>query len=83
MEYNQISSVPGEISITTPKLTAFSNEKVVVGNYKGIVLYSDKNIEINTDKYLLKIKGENLSIKYMTKEELEICGGVLSIEFEK
>ena len=83
VEYNEISSVPKEILINDPKLTVFSMGKILVENFRGIVLYSDTNIEINTSKYFLKIKGEKMSINYMTKEELEISGAICSIEFEK
>lgn len=83
VEYNEISSVPKEILINDPKLTVFSMGKILVENFRGIVLYSDTNIEINTSKYFLKIKGEKMSINYMTKEELEISGTICGIEFEK
>ena len=83
VEYNEISSIPKEVSINDPKVTVFSLGKILVENFKGIVLYSNTNIEINTSKYFLKIKGEKMTINYMTKEELEISGVIQSIEFEK
>lgn len=83
MEYNQLTSVSEKVSINSPKITAYSNTRMFIENFKGVVYYSKTKIEINTHDFLITITGEDLVIKYMTKDELEIDGGLLTVNFDK
>ncbi len=83
MEFNQVSSVPLKNDLDSPKITLYSHDRVIIENYRGIVLYSDETIEINTKDHLIKLTGQNLSIKYMIKEETEITGDIQKIELLK
>ncbi len=79
----KISDIPGfpkDITMDFPKMTVFANSELTVENFKGIIEYSDKLIRLNTKTHILKIEGENLAIKYITKDDVMICGRVCKTE---
>ena len=58
----------------------FVEEKgiVVVGNFKILTL-NDELLQLKTKKNLIKIKGENLAMKTVSKGEIVVMGKVFSI----
>lgn len=53
-----------------------------VFNYHKLNKLSDIEIDLIINDKLVKIIGNNLSIKQMTKQELLINGNILKVEFE-
>lgn len=74
-----ILDMPKEVTLNYPKITLLGEESVVVENHKGLVELSQTSIRLNTSMYLLKITGENLDIKSITSEDIEIIGKITGI----
>lgn len=59
----------------------FYSNKVYIYKYKELKRFSDNIIIFNINKYLdIEIKGEDLSIQKITKEEVLIKGSIKIIE---
>ena len=80
--YKKISDIldmPKEVTLNYPKITVLGEESVVVENHKGLIELSQTAIRLNTSMYLLKITGENLDIKSITGDDVEIIGKITGI----
>jgi len=71
--------MPKEVTLNYPKITVLGEESAVVENHKGLIELSQTLIRLNTGMYLLKITGENLDIKRITDDEVEITGKITGI----
>ncbi|MBE5822177.1 MAG: hypothetical protein E7311_06315 [Clostridiales bacterium] len=65
------------------KLTCYSNEKIYVENYLGIIEYEDYMIRLNTSDGEVYIYGIDLNIGELTKDEMVITGKINNIQFER
>ena len=74
-----ILDMPKEVTLNYPKITVLGEESVVVENHKGLIELSQTVIRLNTTMYLLKITGENLDIKSITGDDIEIVGKIPGI----
>lgn len=74
-----ILDMPKEVTLNYPKITVLGEESVVVENHKGLIELSQTVIRLNTTMYLLKITGENLDIKSITGDDIEIVGKITGI----
>ena len=74
--------IPKEISMDYPHLTVIGKNQLFVQNGKGIVSYTDTEIQIHTSVYFLKIAGSGLTIRQMNGEMTEIRGNITNICFE-
>lgn len=69
-----------EVLLGEPKITVTGDYLVEIVNHKGIISFSDEQIEVNTRKYVYKILGNSLVITALTDEEISISGNVAVIE---
>ena len=65
---------------TTFKVTILKN-KINIINYEEILIFESQTILIRTKEYLVKIKGEDLTINKLYNCELLIDGKIKTIEF--
>ena len=84
--WNQIFTAVGLPSESLPfkSLVEISdNDRILIENHKGVVLYTHEEIHIRLDKNMLCISGSDLLICYMSKERLVISGCINSVIFAK
>lgn len=62
------------------KVTILEN-KIDINNYKEILVFEESQILVSTKKYLVKVKGEGLTINRLEEEELLIEGKIKTVEF--
>lgn len=72
--------ISSELLLGEPKITVTGDFLVEIVNHKGIVSFSDTQIEVNTRKYVYKIQGSSLIITSLTDEEVSVSGNVVNIE---
>ncbi|MBQ2897302.1 MAG: sporulation protein YqfC [Clostridia bacterium] len=68
--------LPKEVTLDYPKITIIGDESIVVENHKGLIELSQTVIRLNTKIFILKICGENLDIKSISEDEIEIVGRI-------
>lgn len=87
--FNNIRKIENALEITEgiidniTKVTCYSNEKVYIENYLGIMEYEDYMIRINSFEGDIYIYGIDLQIGEITKDEMVITGEINNIQFER
>ena len=74
--------VSKEITLDVVKVTLIGAREMTVENYIGIIEYTDKTIHLSAKPAPLRITGDFLEIKTMTKEILYVSGIIHKIGFE-
>ena len=74
--------LPKDLMLGLPVLTATGRKEVLIENYKGILIYEDSFIKVQTKQCRITINGSGLSIAYYTNEEMKITGLIDSILYE-
>ena len=64
-----------------PHIIFNSSKEVLIEGSKGILEYKEDVVRINSGNYILKFKGENLSVLSPTADEISISGEIVSFEF--
>lgn len=72
--------IPSDISVGTAKLSIFGKNRVLIENHKGILHYSENEIELSAKGMTVKLLGDGLSIDAMDKSDMLITGKILSVE---
>lgn len=62
------------------KVTILKNQ-ININNYKEILIFEESQILVSTEEYLVKVKGENLTINRLLENELLIEGKIKTVEF--
>ena len=56
-----------------------SNHRMLIENHKGILLYNDNNIQIQTGDGAITVLGEDLELSYMSDFQIVISGRIISV----
>lgn len=75
-----IVGISGEILNREPKIIITGDYLIEIYNHKGIVNLTETEIQINTRKFIYRIRGLNLMIATVTDDELVVTGTMLSME---
>ncbi|MGM9879600.1 MAG: YabP/YqfC family sporulation protein [Bacilli bacterium] len=62
------------------KVTILKNQ-ININNYKEILIFEENQILVTAEEYLVKVKGENLTISCLLENELLIEGKIKTVEF--
>lgn len=73
--------LPTEIILNIPLITITGNKETKIENFKNILEYSNNKIRINTSCGILKIEGNLLYLKELSKDKLLIKGNISKFEF--
>jgi len=76
-----VLELPKEILLNIPKIILLGNKSVVIQNYKGIFLFEDETVKINTSSGIVAVCGRKLKIIEISAEDLCIEGKIKSIAF--
>ena len=74
--------LPKEIILDYPHITLVGKSEISIENHKGLILYTNSCIHINTTCGVLKIEGKNFLIKKFNKQYLKILGTILDVNFK-
>lgn len=61
----------------------FGNKRMIVFDCKCVVDFSEEFIVLNLGNLNMKIRGDNLAISTFSYGQTDICGEIVSIEFER
>lgn len=60
----------------------FDSKKLVVGDFKKILVLSDKEISFDFKRYVLSVSGDNLVMPYLEDNEVGVKGIIRNINLE-
>lgn len=71
--------LPRDLFLGVPIFTMNGDGELLIENHKGILVYSQTEIDVSSKSFPILITGENLSIEYYTADTLKICGKISQI----
>ena len=72
-----------ELVLDVAKITLFGTKEMTVENYLGVTEYEEKTILLQAKPYAIRISGDFLEIKTMSREIIYISGNIRKFEYEK
>lgn len=72
-----------ELVLDVAKITLFGTKELTVENYLGVTEYEEKTILLQAKPYAIRISGDLLEIKTMSREIIYISGNIRKFEYEK
>ena len=66
-----------------PLLELAGSNRVMIENHLGIVAYSDLKICVRTQKCTYTVLGSGLTVTYMSRCQMVICGRIDTIHLER
>jgi len=76
----EIFDLPAELVPGVPKLTLSGGSEVLIENHGGLKSYSRDLIEVRGRNALMQIRGEDLELAAMTKNDIVIQGIIVAVE---
>jgi sporulation protein YqfC len=78
---NQLD-LPRDVVLNIPKISVTGNNEITIENHKGIVLFDEKEIKVNSNVGLISISGEKFEILFLGGSTITISGKFRSILYE-
>ncbi|MBE5040069.1 YabP/YqfC family sporulation protein [Ructibacterium gallinarum] len=70
-----------EVLLDTVLITCIGNREMTLENYKGIIEYTDTCIRVKAKPNAVRVTGENLELRNISRELLYITGKISEIGF--
>lgn len=74
--------LPRDVVLNIPKITITGSNELTIENHKGVVLFEEKKMKINSNVGLITIYGQSLEILFMGGSTLTVSGYFKSIVYE-
>ena len=79
----ELFDLPPDLVAGLPHIEVVGNTHFYMERHKGIMSYSGEEIDINGEKCIVRVYGENLELTAMTGDQLRIQGNISKIEWVK
>lgn len=77
----ELFDLPADLVAGLPHVEVLGNRQFYMENHKGILSYSDGEIDINGDQLIVRVYGRDLELVSMTGEALRIRGSIDRVEW--
>lgn len=74
--------LPRDIILNMPKITVTGDNEIIIENHKGVVLFGENQVKINSGVGLISIYGSRFEILFMGGSTITIGGKFKSIAYE-
>ena len=75
--------LPPEIIFNLPKIVLVGNLQIMIENHRGLIEYSPGKIRISVNLGELEIKGKELVIASITKDEICLEGDISGLQYHQ
>ena len=75
----ELFDLPADVVAGLPRLEMVGSRQLYLEHHRGILAYSDTQIDANTAAGVLRITGEQLTLLAMTAGELRIGGRIAAV----
>ena len=72
--------LPAEAFAGVPRVIISGTERVLIENHKGILAYTETEVEVSGGATKIRIRGDGLLLRGMTAESLTVTGRILAVE---
>lgn len=74
--------LPKDILLDLPKITILANSEINIENHKGVVIFDEEEIKINSKVGPISIYGKNFKILFIGGNTITLSGNFRSIVYE-
>lgn len=74
--------LPRDVILNVPKITITGDNEITIENHKGIILFEDKHVKVNSRVGLVSIYGSGFEILFIGGSTLTISGKFKSVAYE-
>lgn len=74
--------LPRDIILNMPKITVTGDNEIIIENHKGVVLFGENQVKVNSGVGLISIFGSRFEILFMGGSTITIGGKFKSIAYE-
>jgi sporulation protein YqfC len=74
--------LPRDIILDMPKITVTGDNEIIIENHKGVVLFGEDQVKVNSGIGLISIYGGKFEILFMGGSTITIGGKFKSIVYE-
>lgn len=74
--------LPRDVVLNIPKIMITGDNEITIENHKGVVLFEEKEIKINSSVGLITICGDGFEILFMGGSTLTLSGRFRSVVYE-
>jgi len=74
--------LPRDILLNMPKITVTGDNEITIENHKGVILFEQNEVKINSNLGLISVCGGNFEILFMGGSTLTLSGKFKSIVYE-
>jgi len=76
-----ILSLPKEVALDLPLVTATGRGEVTIENYKSLIEFTETKIRLRTRDGVMTIEGERLKLRQITTENVLVSGLISKINY--
>ncbi|MFL0267836.1 sporulation protein YqfC [Candidatus Clostridium radicumherbarum] len=73
---------PRDVVLDIPKITIIGDNEITIENHKGVVIFDEEKMKINSNAGLITIYGNSFKILFMGGSTLTISGKFKSMMYE-
>lgn len=73
--------LPSDVVLDLPRLTVVGFLQLYIENHRGVLLFNDEELRLLLKKGQLLIRGKNLVIRLILKEEMMVEGSIAQITY--
>ncbi len=74
--------LPRDILLDLPKITILANSEINIENHKGVVIFEEEEIKINSNVGPISIYGKNFKILFIGGNTITLSGNFKSVVYE-
>lgn len=74
-------ALPSDVVLELPRITMIGQIHVYIENHQGLVVYSDTELKLKTNKGYIQISGSSFVLKMMLPEEILVEGTIEEVKF--
>lgn len=74
-------ALPTDVMLELPRITMIGQIHVYIENHKGLIVYSDTELKLKTNKGYVQISGSSFVLKMMVPEEILLEGLITEVKF--
>lgn len=74
--------LPEDVILNRPKITVTGDNEVIIENHKGVVIFGEKMVKVNSGIGLITINGTGFEILFMGGSTINIGGRFESLIYE-
>ena len=80
-EAAEMFDLPADVVAGLPHVELMGNRQFYMERHRGILSYSVEVIDINSDKLMVRVRGQGLELVSMTGDALRIRGEISQVEW--